>query len=151
MKVTVDTNLVFSSILNTNSRVADLLMNSAGIFEFVSCNHLRAELLKHHEKLKTISGMTDSEIEDAKFQVLRSVEFISEEQIPFEFWAIALPLVRDVDMDDISFVALTEFLNSKLWTGDKKLLTGLRQKGWPNALSTDEIFQLRQQIELKSE
>ena len=147
MKIIVDTNLVFSAILNTNSRVADLLMNSTGQFEFLTCNQLRTELLKHHEKLKRASGLNDSEIDVAKFQVLRFVSFISEEQIPFEYWAIAAPLVRDVDADDISFIALAEFLQAKLWTGDKKLINGLRAKGYPNCRSTDEIFQLRHEIE----
>ena len=38
MKVAVDTNIVFSAILNTNSKIGDILMNSESIFEFRRCN-----------------------------------------------------------------------------------------------------------------
>ena len=32
MKFVVDTNIVFSAILNTQSKIGDLIMNSHGIF-----------------------------------------------------------------------------------------------------------------------
>jgi len=43
-------------------------------------------------------------------------------------------------MDDIAFVALNDFLNTKLWTGDKKLLLGLRAKGYLNILSANDFM-----------
>lgn len=55
----------------------------------------------------------------------------------------AADLVRDIDMDDISFVALCLFLDMKLWTGDKQLYIGLTQKGFDNLITTQEIIQLR--------
>ncbi len=36
MKIIVDTNIIFSTILNTDSKYGDLLLNSDGIFEFYS-------------------------------------------------------------------------------------------------------------------
>jgi predicted nucleic acid-binding protein len=52
-------------------------------------------------------------------------------------------------MDDIAFIALTEFMDCKLWTGDQKLLKGIRAKGYTNALSTDEVKALRIDLEKK--
>ena len=46
-------------------------------------------------------------------------------------------------MDDIAFVALRLFLDIKLWTGDKVLLTALIKKGFKNCLSTQKLLQLR--------
>ena len=34
MKIVVDTNIVFSALINTQSRIADLLMNSLNVFDF---------------------------------------------------------------------------------------------------------------------
>ena len=66
------------------------------------------------------------QIEQSIEQVFSCIKFISEEIIPFEVWQKALRLVRDVDIDDIAFVALSEYEGVKLWTGDKELITGLR-------------------------
>jgi predicted nucleic acid-binding protein len=48
-------------------------------------------------------------------------------------------IVFSVDMDDIAFVALTAYLDAKLWTGDKQLLSGLKKHGFPNIITTEEI------------
>jgi len=36
VRIIVDANIVFSAILNTNSKIADLLPNSKGIFDFIA-------------------------------------------------------------------------------------------------------------------
>jgi predicted nucleic acid-binding protein len=46
-------------------------------------------------------------------------------------------------MDDIAFVALSLFLDIKLWTGDKQLIGGLTKKGFKNIITTHEMLQLR--------
>lgn len=47
MKIVVDTNIIFSSILNSNSNIGDLIFNSDNQFEFYSCSYMRFEILKH--------------------------------------------------------------------------------------------------------
>jgi predicted nucleic acid-binding protein len=37
-------------------------------------------------------------------------------------------------------VALTLFLEGKLWTGDKKLINGLKEKGFKQFIKTSELF-----------
>ena len=49
-------------------------------------------------------------------------------------------------MDDISHVALSLFLDIKLWTGDKLLIGGLTKKGFTNFITTQEMLQLRRVI-----
>ena len=130
IKIVVDTNIVFSAILNTNSKIGDLLLNSANEFEFYSVNYLRTEIERHKSKLVEISGLPKSTITEIQHQVFHSINFISEELIPFEIWHKAAHIVRDVDMDDIAFIALSEYLNAILWTGDKALLKGITAKGY---------------------
>ena len=36
MKIVVDTNIIFSAILNTNGKIGDLLLNSDDVFQFYS-------------------------------------------------------------------------------------------------------------------
>ncbi|MBL0024230.1 MAG: hypothetical protein IPO98_04085 [Saprospiraceae bacterium] len=86
MKLIVDTNLVFSSILNTDSVIGDLLLNSDGQFEFYSASYLKEELENHIFKLSKISNLTIEEIAQIKSQIFAKIQFISEEIIPFEYW-----------------------------------------------------------------
>lgn len=147
MKFVVDTNIAFSAVLNTESRIGDLIMNSHGILEFYACDTLRAELKKHRPKLLELSKVSEEKLDQAEYQITNCLSFTNEALIPFDFWVKAANLVRDIDMNDIAFVTLTEFLGVKLWTGDKKLMKGLAQKGYTNFTTTDELYKLRSLLE----
>ncbi len=47
MKIVLDTNIIFSALLNSNSNIGDLKFNSDKFFEFFSCNYMRYEFEKH--------------------------------------------------------------------------------------------------------
>ena len=47
MKIIVDTNIIFSGLLNTNGSIGDLIFNSEGVFQFYSCDYMRHEIDKH--------------------------------------------------------------------------------------------------------
>jgi len=51
MNIVVDTNIVFSAVLNSSGKIGDLLMNSNSVFNFFGCDFLKEELLEHHDKL----------------------------------------------------------------------------------------------------
>ena len=44
MKIIVDTNIVFSAILNTESKIGNLLIDSEKQFQFFTTDYLRFEL-----------------------------------------------------------------------------------------------------------
>ncbi|MDP1814506.1 MAG: PIN domain-containing protein, partial [Leadbetterella sp.] len=111
--------------MNTESKIGDLIMNSHGILEFHACDTLRSELKKHRPKLLELSKTTDEQLNQSEYQITNCLQFTNEALIPFEFWVKGANLVRDIDMDDIAFVTLAEFLGIKLWTGDRELMRGL--------------------------
>lgn len=47
IKVVVDTNIIFSALLNSNGSIGELLFNANGIFHFYSCSYMRLEIEKH--------------------------------------------------------------------------------------------------------
>lgn len=150
MKIVVDTNIIFSAILNTNGKIGDLLLNSEPNLEFYTVTYLRIEIEKHKSKLIEISGLNTTQLEEAKTLVFSKITFISEEVIPYQFWMESAKIVRDVDMDDIAFVALSKYMeNIKLWTGDKKLLKGIQSKGFTMGVSTEELEEIRTKLETR--
>lgn len=52
MKIVIDTNIIFSTLLNSNSNIGDLIFNSGKLFEFYSCNYMRYERRKDWERIK---------------------------------------------------------------------------------------------------
>lgn len=147
MKFVVDTNIAFSAVLNTESKIGDLIMNSHGILEFHASDALRSELKKHRPKLLELSKTSEEQLDQSEYQIMNCLAFTNEALIPYEFWIRAANLVRDIDMDDIAFLALAEFLGIKLWTGDRELMRGLARKGYTNFVTTDELYKLRTLLE----
>jgi predicted nucleic acid-binding protein len=143
MKIIVDTNIIFSGLLNTNSTIGDLLFNSNDCFEFYSGSYMRHKIEKHWNKLKKISKLSDAELEEAKFKLFSQIHFINEELIPEKIWLTAEELVSNIDIDDTDFIALTKYLKGHLWTGDKELYNGLKKKNFIRIYNTTELVALR--------
>lgn len=89
MKIIVDTNIIFSVLLNTDGNIGDVLFNSDGVFEFYSCSYMRHEIEKHWEKLKRISKLSEDELEESRFYVYSKIGFIDEALIPEKTWLAA--------------------------------------------------------------
>lgn len=146
MRVVLDSNIVFSAMLNQKSSIGDIILNSQDAFTFYACEYLREEIRDHKDKVLKITGYTEREYAEVEFLVYKQITFFSESTIPFEFWQKAAGFVRETDMQDITFVALSLFLDIKLWTGDKALISGLAKKGFPNVITTQEVLQIRREI-----
>lgn len=142
MKIIVDTNIIFSGLLNSTSTIGNLLINSKSKFEFYSCSYMRFEIQKHREKLKKISKLSDQQLTDAEFYLFSRLKFINEDLIPEIIWKKALKLTHDIDVDDIDFVALTLYLKGALWTGDKNLYNGLKNKQFKRVFNTVDLISL---------
>jgi len=82
MRIIVDANIVFSAILNTNSKIADLLLNSKGIFDFIAPDYLLTETKKYHKKISLISGLTIDEVRNIEIKITKPISFLSGIHIP---------------------------------------------------------------------
>jgi predicted nucleic acid-binding protein len=147
MIIVVDTNIAFSAILNTKSIIGDLILNSNKIFQFWSCHYLLKEINNHWDKLKKISKLNDDDLLESQRLVYNNIHFISEEQIPKTCRLRAFELVKEIDLNDIIFVALNEYEESTLWTGDKALINGLRSTGYDRVITTEEMVKLRNKLD----
>jgi len=143
VKIIIDTNIIFSGLLNSNGTIGDLLFNSDNFFNFYSCSYMRHEIEKHWIKLKRISKLTDSELEESRFKIFSKINFINEELIPTKTWIAAEEIVKSIDIDDSDFIALTKHLRGYLWTGDKELYNGLKKQNFKRVYNTTELITLR--------
>ena len=148
-KIIVDTNIIFSCLLNSHGTIGDLIFNSENVFEFYSNQYMRFEIRKHWKKLLKISKLDDLELETANFKMLTKLTFINEELIPQSDWEKAEVLVADIDIDDTDFVALTRYLKASLWTGDKPLYEGLKTKRFRTVYNTQDMIKLRERLNRK--
>lgn len=126
--IIVDTNIVFSALVNKNSKIATFLLepNQALImpkFGFV-------ELFKHKEKISAVSKHSQDEILEILYELMRHIEFFDENRISASALKNAWKLVKDIDPKDMLFVALTLEVEGLLWTGDTRLRSGLKNKGF---------------------
>ncbi len=142
IKIIVDTNIVFSALLNTNSRIGQILINGKNQFDFYSPAYVRFEIFKYKEKIKSIGKLTDNEFLETYDLLLKNITIINHSIIPTEVYKNAEIVCKNIDIDDTIFVAVSDFTKGFLWTGDLKLLNGLIKKGYKNLMKTDDLYQL---------
>ena len=115
MRIVIDTNKVFSAILNTDSKIARILLKTKTRLNFYSTDYLLEELEELKEKIIHISKLSQT-----KNLLTKSNRFINVEIIPKKIYTKTFELTKEVDIDDTEFIALTEHLNAKFWSGDKE-------------------------------
>jgi len=142
MRVVIDTNIAFSAILNTNSKISKIILQPKSKLNLYSTKQLEFELAEHWNKLKKVSKYSEIELYKTATLITSKIKFINVELIPKILFTKAEKLTGDIDIDDTEFVALAEHIRGKLWTGDKELTKGLKSKKWDNLISTDELYKV---------
>ena len=140
MRIIIDTNIVFSALLNTNSKIARILFQPKTGFNFYSTSILLDEIEEHRQKIQTYSKLTNEELQKVTTLVTNKIRFINYNLIPLETYSFAEKLTHDIDINDTEFIALTEHIKGRFWTGDKKLIKGLAKKNWNKFVSTEELY-----------
>lgn len=126
--VIVDTNIVFSALVNKNSKIATLLLRSEQ--PLLMPKYGFVELFKYKEKICAVSKHSQDEVLELLYELIRHIDFFDENSISAEALQKAWALVKNVDAKDLLFVALTIEIGGLLWTGDKQLRLGLEAKGF---------------------
>ena len=93
----------------------------------------------HRSKIQRLSHFTIEELAIVENQLFERVTVIPNDPIAPSLWEKAADLVKGVDERDDHYVALALHLRCPLWTGDKKLIAGLRKKGFKLLITTEEL------------
>jgi predicted nucleic acid-binding protein len=142
VKLIVDTNIVFSPLLNPHSAIGEILMNIQDDFIFFAPELLKEELKRYASKIAAYSKLSQKDLIDIEKAVLSTISFVSEETISEQSWIQAFDLTKDIDEEDTPFIALGIELDAKLWTGDKVLSKGLLIKGIDITVTTADLKKL---------
>jgi predicted nucleic acid-binding protein len=147
VRIIIDTNIIFSALVNSNGKIGELIFNSKKTFEFYGCEFLKTEITHHWEKLRSASKLSDHELTIAKDKLYQQIFFINQQVLNQETLLKAEKIVKDIDPDDTFFVALTLSLNGGLWTGDKNLYKGLKEKKFKEIYNTHDLWEKRKELE----
>jgi len=128
MKVVIDTNILFSSLLRESSRLRDLLLESENTF--YAPNYLFVELFRYKEKIKAVGSLPEEDLLNYLQMMLEKINFVQVNLIADKHRQAAYDLCKGVDPKDTVFVALCLELGATLWTGDKRLKNHLLQQGF---------------------
>src|ERR1035437_6926371 len=142
MKIVVDSNIVFSAILNSKSKIGQLIINGSQYFDFYTVGLLKNEIIEHSDKILKLTGFTQYEFNET-FQLITSrIKFVDDILLTEKDIDKAIDLVSDIDNNDAMFIALNNHLLANLWTGDKRLINGLKKKGYLRILTVDELYEI---------
>lgn len=87
-----------------------------------------------------LSGLSEADFELTLRFIFKRLIFVDSVLLPQQTLIDAMKLTADVDENDTLFVALSMHLTANLWTGDKKLIEGIKAKGYNKIVSTDELY-----------
>ena len=149
MKFVIDTNIIFSAILNPESPIGQIILNGSKYFGFISIEQLKNEIGNHEDRILNISGLSKSDYNNIYGSLKSKIRFVNQVLINSENYQKAEELTKDIDPDDLLFVGLALQFECKLWSGDKRLKNGLRQKGFKEIMTTEELFLIYLEKELK--
>lgn len=122
--IVLDTNKLFSCLVSRNSTIRETIFITQELKFYI------VELFKHKNKLLKCSALSEEELIDVFYQLLKSIHIYDENTITPDNWQKAVELCSGVDEKDSVFIALTLQLEAKSWTGDIKLINGLTAKGF---------------------
>ncbi len=128
-KIVIDTNILFSALHSPGKKTFKVLTGSPSC-QFFCPNFLIAEIWEHKQELVDKAKVDEPLVTQYLLGVLPYVHFFNESLISVKNFFEAFHLVKDVDEDDIAFVALALELEARLWTRDTELKEGLLRKGF---------------------
>jgi len=133
----IDTNILFSTLQKDGiTRKLFFLLE----VELYAPDFLMIELIKNKEKILSLSSMNEIEFITIAYKIFSRINFVNEKIISAENRTKAYEICKDVDETDTPFIALALELALPLWSGDKKLAKGLKDKNFNEILTNQDLI-----------
>jgi len=139
MIVIADSNIIISALISPKGSIASVLKNRSNV-QFIAPDYLLTEVYEHWDIIVQFTTLSKRELFEEFYFYRGKITFINTDTIPIKHMKNANEIVKDIDEDDVDFVALHLYKKHKLWTGDKNLIKGLTAKGYGHIfVSTAEL------------
>jgi predicted nucleic acid-binding protein len=141
MNLVVDTNIIISALITPEGTISRLLLQDLADSQLISPHFLFDEIISKYDKIQSITRLSDEDLKELFYLLIKHIDFIDNDLISFENQKKAFALVSDIDKKDLLFVALSIQTGFSLWSGDLKLVKGLKTRGFASVLETKEIVE----------
>lgn len=131
-----DANVVFSGLISGRKDYIELAKN----YNLYLPDYALVELQEYQTVIQEKTRQTDAELFAYTLAFFRHVTVLPNSLISVGSYRTAFELCKDIDRDDLVYIALAIQLDYPLLTRDKPLADGLRAKGFSTVLTLDELF-----------
>ena len=132
----VDANVLISMMISGKSTYKPILT----YYDFYSPDFVFEEIDKYKPTILEKTKMNIDELQRFTFFIFNQVSVIPRIVISDEAIAKATELIKDIDIKDLSYVALAIELDSILITRDIPLIKGARKKGFRKIISFEDFL-----------
>ena len=138
MIVITDSNIIVSALIRPEGTIAQIFKSKSKI-QFLAPDFLLTEIKNHLQEIEASSSLSKKELQNELAFLKQRIQFIAIPDIPKIYIAKAYEIVKDIDVDDVFFVALNRFKHHKIWTLDRILMNGLLKKGYNICVTTTQL------------
>jgi len=110
VKIIVDTNIVFSALLNSTGKIGNILLHSREHLQFFTCEYLHTEILRHRKKILKFTKLPEPDLIELESLIAGRITFINEKLLPQSLLLKTEILLKDIDQNDTPFVALAQHI-----------------------------------------
>ena len=139
MIVITDTNIFYSALAAPHGEIAKILSERKKV-QFLVPDYLLEEIEEHLPDIAKITKKTQKQIKTEFYNILEEFVILTSKDITEANLLKAEKITKDIDVDDIPFIAFHLQYKHKIWSLDKKLISGLTEKGYGHFfISTNEV------------
>jgi predicted nucleic acid-binding protein len=142
MIITVDSNIVISSLINSKGKEFSILKRKYKQIDFVTSIFLTEEVTKKTERIAYLTTSPATEVQFQFESLTSEFIFVNDRELVRQTIVQTEKIMKGLDPKDFLFVAVTIYFDSLLWTGDLRLAYGLKRNGINNIITTKELTQI---------
>lgn len=139
MIIIIDTNILISACLNEKGEIFRMIRNLSGNIDFLIPDYALEEINKHKLAVCKNTGYSTFQFDKLLYQCCENATIFSVADISTDIFQQAADLTRNIDINDQAFVSFSIAFDALIWTGDLKLMKGLKRSGFRNIISTKEF------------
>jgi predicted nucleic acid-binding protein len=132
----LDTNILMSILISGKSSYKPIVMFN----RFVTIDYIFNEIDEYKDTIFNKSKLERNQLIEYTNQILSKITVLPRYVISKENIEKATDLTKDIDFNDIWFIALSLEYNLTLLTRDEKLFKGMRKKGFNKILLFDQFL-----------